>query len=202
MMTYSVSPVQQAALDQVLEDWRAHDKVRRLWAHDASLWTAADEAKWLGWQSIVGEQLADVERFQSIAAEVRERGFRDILLLGMGGSSLCPEVLSLSFGQIAGFPRMHVLDSTDPAQIRAIESQIDLKKTLFIVSSKSGSTLEPNIYKQYFFERAGRFRHGAGSRHGRRRQAIPGKRRRDGASMFRGFGRGAKSGSTAWCSDR
>ncbi len=156
MMTYSVSPVQQAALDQVLEDWRVHDKLRRLWAHDATLWTGADEAKWMGWQSIVLEQLADPERFQAISAEVRRQDFRDILLLGMGGSSLCPEVLALSFGQIAGFPRMHVLDSTDPAQIRAIEAKIDLKRTLFFVSSKSGSTLEPNIYKQYFFERAGR----------------------------------------------
>ena len=83
-------------------------------------------------------------------------GFTDALLLGMGGSSLCVEVLGLSFGDQPGFPKMHVLDSTDPAQIRAIESQIDVKKTLFIVSSKSGSTLEPNIFKQYFFERNGR----------------------------------------------
>jgi len=68
----------------------------------------------------------------------------------MGGSSLCPEVLRLTFGKIEGFPELHVLDSTDPAQIKAIEAKIDLKSTLFIVSSKSGGTLEPNIYKQYF----------------------------------------------------
>lgn len=71
----------------------------------------------------------------------------------MGGSSLCPEVLALTFGQTPGFPKLHVLDSTDPAQIKSFEARIDLAKTLFIVSSKSGSTLEPNIYKQYFFER-------------------------------------------------
>src|SRR5258708_25023839 len=71
----------------------------------------------------------------------------------MGGSSLCPEVLRLTFGKIEGFPELHVLDSTDPAQIKAIEAKIDLKSTLFIVSSKSGGTLEPNIYKQYFFTR-------------------------------------------------
>jgi transaldolase / glucose-6-phosphate isomerase len=70
----------------------------------------------------------------------------------MGGSSLCPEVLRLTFGKIKGFPELHVLDSTDPAQIKAIEKKIDLKSTICIVSSKSGSTLEPNIYKQYFFE--------------------------------------------------
>jgi transaldolase/glucose-6-phosphate isomerase len=72
----------------------------------------------------------------------------------MGGSSLCPEVLRLTFGKIEGFPELHVLDSTDPAQIKAMEAKIDLKNTLFIVSSKSGGTLEPNIYKQYFFARA------------------------------------------------
>ena len=90
---------------------------------------------------------------EAFAAEIKKEGFSDILLLGMGGSSLCPEVLSLTFGQVPGFPRLHILDSTDPAQIRSTEKQIDLAKTLFIVSSKSGSTLEPNIYKQYFFER-------------------------------------------------
>jgi len=71
----------------------------------------------------------------------------------MGGSSLCPEVLRLTFGKIPGFPELHVLDSTDPGQIKALERKLDLRKTLCIVSSKSGSTLEPNIFKQYFFER-------------------------------------------------
>ena len=81
-------------------------------------------------------------------------GFRDVLLLGMGGSSLGPEVFAETFGAKPGFPALHVLDSTDPAQIRHFESLIDPAHTLFIVSSKSGSTLEPNIFKQYFFERA------------------------------------------------
>src|SRR4030095_8366814 len=81
-------------------------------------------------------------------------GFTDAVLLGMGGSSLGPEVLAQSFGACSGFPRLQVLDSTDPAQIRHLESMIDLEQTLFIVSSKSGSTLEPNIFRQYFWERA------------------------------------------------
>src|SRR5262249_41018824 len=71
----------------------------------------------------------------------------------MGGSSLCPEVMTITFGNVAGFPELHVLDSTDPAQIKAFESKLDLANTVFIVSSKSGGTLEPNIYKQYFFDR-------------------------------------------------
>jgi transaldolase/glucose-6-phosphate isomerase len=142
-----------AAVKKNLNDWRAGGKVKRLWERDASLWTGEDEANWLGWLNITSVQLAQIGKLKDLAAEIKNGGFRDILLLGMGGSSLCPEVLSLTFGQQHGFPRMHVLDSTDPAQIRHTEAKIDLSNTLFIVSSKSGSTLEPNIYKQYFFER-------------------------------------------------
>src|SRR5450755_765305 len=136
-----------------LNEWRAKGKISLLWQHDASLWTSDDEAKWLGWLDITDEQLANVTKFNDLASEVKAAGFSDILLLGMGGSSLCPEVLSLTYPQTSGFPRLHILDSTDPAQIRSVEKKINIAKTLFIVSSKSGSTLEPNIYKQYFFER-------------------------------------------------
>jgi len=141
------------AVKKNLNEWRASGKVRRLWQKDASLWTGDDEANWLGWLDITDEQVANAAKLKEIAADVKNAGFRDILLLGMGGSSLCPEVLALTFGHIPGFPQLHVLDSTDPAQIKSFEARIDLAKTLFIVSSKSGSTLEPNIYKQYFFER-------------------------------------------------
>jgi transaldolase / glucose-6-phosphate isomerase len=136
-----------------LEDWKKNNKVARLWKRDASLWTGTDEDKWLGWLTISEEQLASIAVLKAIAADVKKAKFKHALLLGMGGSSLCPEVLRLTFGKIKGFPELHVLDSTDPAQIQAIEKKVDLKSTLCIVSSKSGSTLEPNIYKQYFFER-------------------------------------------------
>jgi transaldolase/glucose-6-phosphate isomerase len=142
-----------AAVKKNLNDWRASGKVRRLWQHDASLWTGEDEAGWLGWLDITGEQLANAAKLKAFADEVKSTGFSDILLLGMGGSSLCPEVLALTYPQTPGFPRLRILDSTDPAQIRSVEKSVNLAKTLFIVSSKSGSTLEPNIYKQYFFER-------------------------------------------------
>jgi len=142
-----------AAVKKNLNDWRASGKVRRLWQGDASLWTNEDEANWLGWLGITDEQLANAAKLKEIADEVKSAGFSDVLLLGMGGSSLCPEVLALTFAQTPGFPRLHILDSTDPAQIRSVEKRVNLAKTLFIVSSKSGSTLEPNIYKQYFFER-------------------------------------------------
>src|SRR2546428_7942517 len=89
-----------------------------------------------------------------MTAEVRAAGFTHALVIGMGGSSLCPEVLKMTFGRIAGYPELFVLDSTDPGQVRAIERKIDVASTLFIVSSKSGSTLEPNIFMRYFFDRA------------------------------------------------
>jgi len=135
-----------------VDNWKKDDKARRLWQRDASVWTGSDEGQWLGWLDIVEKQLAQLDVFKKVAADVKKAKFKHALLLGMGGSSLCPEVLRMTFGKIKGFPTLHVLDSTDPAQIKAIEAQVDLKSTICIVSSKSGSTLEPNIYKQYFFE--------------------------------------------------
>jgi transaldolase/glucose-6-phosphate isomerase len=143
----------KAAVDASLDDWRKNNKVARLWQKDASLWSNTDESNWLGWLTITDEQLANLETLKRFSAEVKNAKFKHVLLLGMGGSSLCPEVLRMTFGKVAGFPELHVLDSTDPQQIKAIERRLDLKKTLCIVSSKSGSTLEPNIFKQYFFER-------------------------------------------------
>jgi transaldolase/glucose-6-phosphate isomerase len=142
-----------ATVKSTIADWQSGGKMKRLWDRDASLWTGTDESNWLGWLDIVEEQSAQQEHLQKFAKEVQTRGFEHILLLGMGGSSLCPEVLRMTFGHIPHFPVLHVLDSTDPAQVKAFEHQIDISKTLFIVSSKSGSTLEPNIFKQYFFER-------------------------------------------------
>lgn len=141
-------------VEAALEDWQITGKVRRLWARDARLWTGTDEGSWLGWLGITEDQLSQPDHLKNIAADVQKAGFEHALLLGMGGSSLCPEVLALSFGKIDGFPQLHVLDSTDPAQVKSFEEKIDFAKTLFIVSSKSGSTLEPNIFKQYFYERA------------------------------------------------
>ena len=126
---------------------------RVLFRSDASLWSGTDESNWLGWLTITEERLVHIDVLKQIAEDVKKARFKHALLLGMGGSSLCPEVLRMTFGKIKGLPELHVLDSTDPAQIKAIEAKVDLKSTICIVSSKSGSTLEPNIYKQYFFER-------------------------------------------------
>jgi transaldolase/glucose-6-phosphate isomerase len=147
------SPEMKAACDAEREVWRAGGRIRRLWAGDASLWSGADERKWLGWLDIVDQELTDIDRLSAFAEKVKQGGFTDLVLLGMGGSSLGPEVFGETFDPRSGWPRFHMLDSTDPAQIRAIDQAIDLEKTLFIVSSKSGSTLEPNIFLDYFLDR-------------------------------------------------
>ena len=150
---YSLPPALAGEVARTLEAWDAQGGTHRLWAGDASLWTKSDEASWLGWLGIVESQLDDLTPLGHLRDEVRADGFTHALLLGMGGSSLCPEVWKETFGQAPGSPALLVLDSTDPAQLRAREAAIDPKKTLFIVSSKSGSTLEPNIFKAYFFDR-------------------------------------------------
>lgn len=140
-------------IEAVLDDWQKNSKVRRLWMRDATLWTRDDEGRWLDWLELPESQRENAGRFRAMAAEAKAEGFTHAMVLGMGGSSLCPEVLAKTFGKIAGFPKLHVLDSTDPAQVLALERKLDLARTLFIVSSKSGTTLEPNVFMQYFHER-------------------------------------------------
>lgn len=153
--TYALPGNLAAAVEASLHEWQVAGKVRRLWARDATLWTGTDEGVWLGWLGITEDQQASGTHLRTIAEEVRSAGFSHALVLGMGGSSLCPEVVARTFGKQDGYPTLHVLDSTDPAQVRAFEARVDLASTIFIVSSKSGTTLEPNIFTQYFFERVG-----------------------------------------------
>lgn len=108
----------------------------------------------MGWLDIVAHQRRSAYELAGLAAEVRARGFTHAVVLGMGGSSLCADVLARTLGSAPGSPILHVLDSTDPAQILAIQSRIDLRDTLFIVASKSGSTLEPNLLQAHFYELA------------------------------------------------
>ncbi len=153
-MTSALPPAMTSAVTRSLEEWQVQGKMRRLWQGDASIWTGKDEGEWLGWLGITNDQLAHVQRFTQIADATRDAGISDVLLMGMGGSSLCPEVMRTTFGSREGFPTLHVLDSTDPAQVKSFEQRLNLKHTLFVVSSKSGSTLEPNIFKQYFYDLA------------------------------------------------
>jgi len=154
--TFRLPDALEAAVRAELEQWRAGDKMKRLWSRDATLWTGADEASWLGWLAVAGEQRVRASALGDLANEIRRAGFTHALVLGMGGASLCPEVLKSTFGRIAGYPELFVLDSTDPGQIHALEHRIDVARTLFIVSSKSGTTLEPSIFFSYFFDRVRR----------------------------------------------
>ncbi len=160
--TFAVGPYDEA-VRAALDDLQAKDFVRRLWAKDPALWHE-DPAHQviirnaLGWLTVSAEQIRDISRLQAFAGEIKTAGFTHLLLLGMGGSSLCPEVCRMTFGVISGYPELHVLDSTVPSQVRSFEEQVDLERTLCIVASKSGSTTEPLVFQKYFFERIRRIK--------------------------------------------
>ncbi len=116
-------------VQSALKEWGDDHKVRRLWSHDASLWTGNDEGQWLGWLGITDDLLAHLQPLIRLGDEVQQAGFSHVVVLGMGGSSLCPAVMALTFGEQPGFPELHVLDSTDPAQIMTVKGRVDLRKT-------------------------------------------------------------------------
>jgi glucose-6-phosphate isomerase len=126
--------------------------IDRIWERDATVWTGADEAKWLGWLDEPRRMHERVPELAAFADEVADDDLDAIVLLGMGGSSLAPEVLRRTFGGEA----FHVLDTTHPDAIRALEASIDLGRTLFISASKSGATLETRSHTDYFWERTGK----------------------------------------------
>jgi glucose-6-phosphate isomerase len=148
---FAVPQELRGAVDAAVADWNTNDKVAHLWEKDPGLWTRNGEENWLGWLDVVERQQANVAAYAMLGAEVKTSDFQTVLLLGMGGSSLCPEVLAMTFGQQEGFPALRILDSTDPEQVWITRNEINLADTLVIVASKSGSTLEPNILKQFFF---------------------------------------------------
>jgi glucose-6-phosphate isomerase len=131
----------------------------RLWEADATLWKPSDEAHQaiirgsLGWLSVYEGVRAQIEGLSRFVDELRAEGYRSAVLLGMGGSSLAPEVLREVLGPREGYLELHVLDSTDPAAVRAVEAVVDLESTLFVVASKSGGTTETASFHAYFFER-------------------------------------------------
>jgi transaldolase / glucose-6-phosphate isomerase len=151
--TWRADPDLSADVAAELARWERDELHIRLWNRDAQLWTGADEARWLGWLDAVRVGQDSRSELEALQAEVQADAFTHALLLGMGGSSLCPEVLARSFGVQPGFPALHVLDSTDPGQVLTFEGKVDLARTIVCVASKSGSTLEPNIFERYFFDR-------------------------------------------------
>jgi transaldolase/glucose-6-phosphate isomerase len=147
-----------AGVKHTIERAESERWVERIWKKDASLWKA-DEAHQkiignaLGWVAVVDLLSDHADELAAFSDEVRHDGFTHVMLLGMGGSSLCPEVFRRTFGHREGFPELHVLDSTDPATVKSFEEGVDLPRTLFAVASKSGTTTEPLMFYKYFFNR-------------------------------------------------
>jgi len=139
-------------VEAALADLECGDVTGRVWRHDHTVWKPdpAEITNRLGWLSITGPMREQVPALQAFAREVREAGFRDAVVLGMGGSSLGPEVLRQTFGSTPGHPRLTVLDSVVPAWVRSVAESIDPARTLFVISSKSGTTAEPNFLYRYF----------------------------------------------------
>jgi glucose-6-phosphate isomerase len=132
--------------------------LKRIWSKDASLWKndEADQkliSNSLGWLTVPDEMLAVVDELNEFAAEIRNQGFQHVMVCGMGGSSLCPEVLARTFGRQEGYPELLVLDSTDPDTIADLASQIEIQHCLFIIASKSGTTTEPNVFYKFWYDR-------------------------------------------------
>ncbi|HEY3196606.1 MAG TPA: hypothetical protein VGJ57_01235, partial [Nitrospirales bacterium] len=154
--TYALGEYQKD-VQAKLKELQQQDFVRRFWAKDPTLWHRDPVhhkiiRNAMGWLHVIEQQVQNVSRLKALSEAVRAGGFQHLLLLGMGGSSLCPEVFRKTFGIIPGYPQLHVLDSTVPAQVKRFQKDVDLGKTLCIVSSKSGSTIEPLVFYQYFFD--------------------------------------------------
>ncbi len=146
----------QDKVDQRLDRWEAQHFARRIWAKDPALWhpePVPEITDRLGWLALPERMQDRCEDILSFAHQIKEEGFSHALLLGMGGSSLAPEVFQKTFGNAPGYPELFVLDSTHPAAILAVENKLDLAHTLILVSSKSGTTLETLSLFQYFWDR-------------------------------------------------
>jgi hypothetical protein len=139
-----------------VRNFTANELVEKIWARDASLWTSSGEENWLGWLDAPTRSLTQASRILAFA-ERALKGVKNVLLLGMGGSSLAPEVMRLAFGSTS----FHVLDSTHPSAVRRLASELDPSSTFVLVSSKSGSTIETRFHLDYFWtwanEQGGRF---------------------------------------------
>jgi len=147
----------QPHYDAALEKLASQDFLKRIWAHDATLWSNEPQAaaiikKALGWLDIQQHMLDEVAGLRSFANETKEN-FDDAVVCGMGGSSLAPDIIADTFGPMGSYPRLHVLDSTSPQQIEELEGKLNVPTTLFIISSKSGTTTEPNAFYAYFHEK-------------------------------------------------
>ncbi|MGH9338568.1 MAG: bifunctional transaldolase/phosoglucose isomerase [Acidobacteriota bacterium] len=155
----------QAPVAKRIQEWQEQCLARRMWTKDYTIWSATPAPEItdrLGWLTLPEMMHEHVDTLKAFADEVRTHRFRQVLLLGMGGSSLAAEVFQKVFKNARGYPKLFVLDSTHPAAVRTMEKQLDLARTLFLVSSKSGKTLEPLSFYRYFRERVGQASSSAG----------------------------------------
>jgi transaldolase/glucose-6-phosphate isomerase len=156
------------AVNAAIREAEKGDVMRRVWRKDAALWKD-DEAHQkviknaLGWLNVADEMIGVEDDLITFADRIRnERGFRHVVLCGMGGSSLAPEVMRRTFGRREGYPELLVLDSTDPDTVAAFRDRVDLEHTLFVISSKSGTTTEPLMFYRYWYDQVGRVKENAG----------------------------------------
>ena len=161
-LRYSARLGDLAGLREAVERWETAGLVNDLWARRSSVWgTAAPSAgEWLGWLDLPQTMPSRLRAITRAAEEVVSEGIDDVVLMGMGGSSLAPEMFFSVFGRVPGYPRLSVIDSTHPEAVASLSERIDPSRTFFLVSSKSGTTVETLSFFRYFWERCS----GAGSR--------------------------------------
>lgn len=157
-------------VEERLNSWRKSDLTLRVWAKDPTAWMgskrkvthAVELVNRLGWLNTPELMQAQVGELAAFAREIRDEGFQHVVLLGMGGSSLAPEVFMATFGPARGFPALVVLDSTEPTSVRRVAESVDWPRTLFLVSSKSGGTLETLTLFNFFYDAVRAAKPGAG----------------------------------------
>jgi transaldolase/glucose-6-phosphate isomerase len=146
----------QKRVQRRLKEWQKLQFAARLWQKDYTLWSEEPQPELtdrLGWLELPERMEGEVAGLRAFADQVKAEGIKHVVLLGMGGSSLAPEVFQQTFGNAPGYPELQVLDSTHPAAVKAVEARIDPARTLFIVSSKSGTTTETNSFFYYFWHK-------------------------------------------------
>ena len=148
-LTDRVERAMEAAVDDRVAE-RIRQKDASLWKSDAADVKVINNS--LGWLTVAGEMLGVVDELTEFAETIRAHGFQHVMVCGMGGSSLCPEVLAQTFGPQTRFPELLVLDSTDPDVIAGFQKRIDIQRCLFVVASKSGSTTEPNVFYKFWYD--------------------------------------------------
>jgi len=147
----------QERCNLAIQDAERTDVVKRIWRKDASLWKDDEGAQKiiknsLGWLTVPDEMIAVAAELTEFANQIRSRGFKTVMVCGMGGSSLCPEVFAKTFGRQSDYPELLVLDSTDPDVLADLLDRVDIEKCLFVVASKSGSTTEPNTFYKFWYD--------------------------------------------------